>query len=597
MLLIATGSASAADQKAEAKTPAADSRGVAAAVALNYCRASFHRIRQNPTQWVLLEEEEMILNNLNLNGIVDQEVIKLYSDVLDEINQVQMADKEREIFRDKYQYAFRQRLGINALALTTELMTFQFGAAIRTGANSWWDYRTTTWNREHDVWKVDKARMTSVMNKSSSFLDTFWKMTQKKNIPDEWLVRGDDLDRLDACLKEPNPAVRLRVLKRMERYMEAYPPYWYYVARTQQALGQLFAAAQTYEKLAELGAGHFRNDEMLAAGMANRAMIQEYLGQPGSVETAREALHYATDVPEANLMCARVLQRHGHYAEAEEALLRNLDVDLESRHSLVALLSIYYESRNEGKLVTRLSNPKTLQIVPVPILVRCLTRISPEKRPEVLMQHLATSLYAAAALRFGPDEIVVVGSPSWQFESANIDLQVLGRQLQRPQIQTDEKLIRMHCPSQVEFGNPLTKSPQGLSMTLKLHYPQLSEFTVQLQQISTGSTSGGSEEAIMLSATESTIPPSAMRVVAMQMDGHLLQFLPSAEPIDQPATPQPEAIEPVATQRPTEPAAAAPPVPVAVPVRSPVAPVAPLPGELVSPTAVEGKVVPVLPSR
>ncbi|MFP6769334.1 MAG: hypothetical protein VB859_14260, partial [Planctomycetaceae bacterium] len=67
----------------------------ATAVALNYCRASFHRIRKNPSKAVMLEEQGKILNNLNLSGIADQEIIKLYSAVLDEIHQVEIAEKER----------------------------------------------------------------------------------------------------------------------------------------------------------------------------------------------------------------------------------------------------------------------------------------------------------------------------------------------------------------------------------------------------------------------------------------------------------------------------------------------------------------------
>src|SRR5262249_18711450 len=66
----------------------------AAAVALNYSRAALHHIRQNPSKRVLYEEQEKILNHLNLNGVADEEVLKLYSGVLDEISQIQIADRE-----------------------------------------------------------------------------------------------------------------------------------------------------------------------------------------------------------------------------------------------------------------------------------------------------------------------------------------------------------------------------------------------------------------------------------------------------------------------------------------------------------------------
>src|SRR5690606_10172254 len=100
---------------------------------------------------------------------------------------------------------------------------------------------------------------------------------------DRWLVRSTDLEKLDRAMREPDLEVRLRILKRMEPFMEAYPPYWYYLARTEQALGNWVTASETYQKLAGLGKGHFRRDDMLATGLANRAAIEDYLGNHRAV--------------------------------------------------------------------------------------------------------------------------------------------------------------------------------------------------------------------------------------------------------------------------------------------------------------------------
>ena len=88
------------------------------AIALNYCRASFYRIKKSGSKEVMFEEREKILNNLNLNGVGDEKVIKLYSSVLDEISQVEIAEQEREYFKNKHNYHSRQKIATNALALT-----------------------------------------------------------------------------------------------------------------------------------------------------------------------------------------------------------------------------------------------------------------------------------------------------------------------------------------------------------------------------------------------------------------------------------------------------------------------------------------------
>ena len=91
------------------------------------------------------------------------------------------------------------------------------------------------------MWKVEKGRLTAINSKSSAFLDASWKLARKRSIPDDWLVRDADLERLDVAMREPDAEVRVRLLARMEPFMTCYPPYWYYLGRTQQGLGR-FAA-------------------------------------------------------------------------------------------------------------------------------------------------------------------------------------------------------------------------------------------------------------------------------------------------------------------------------------------------------------------
>ena len=98
--------AKTAAQKQAEKQAEIDRDRQATAVALNYCRASFHRIRKQPTKQVMLQEQTQILNNLNLSGIADREVIQLYTAVLDEIHSVQIAEKERMAFEARHRREF-----------------------------------------------------------------------------------------------------------------------------------------------------------------------------------------------------------------------------------------------------------------------------------------------------------------------------------------------------------------------------------------------------------------------------------------------------------------------------------------------------------
>ncbi len=445
--------------------------GRSTAVALNYCRASFHRIERYPSKRVLVEEREKILNNLNLNQIADEEVVRLYTAVLDEINRIQIADGDRLVLRDVHRRAVTQHLFITAFQLSTQLACAEYAPAVRTGIKSWWDYRGMVLTRELEQWKIEKARMTDIVDKSSLFLDTFWKLARRRSIPDNWLVRSSDLERLDEALREQDLEIRLRVLKRMQGFMECYPPYWYYLARTQQGLGQLFAAAETYEKLVALGDGHFRKDEMLAAGLANLAVIREYLQQRDAGNVAGTALTYSPDAWEVNLMCARVLERHGKINEAEDAILRNLDVDLEREQSFVCLVSLYYHAAKVDKLTQRLGERSDVRLVPPDALLRCAALLGPERTPPAVIEAIKNSLYGSVEARFGPDDFAFYASQNWSLNAADISLNYNETPYAGQPVLTQSRgncVIRFS--SVADVGNPISAGAQPGPVFLNLQF-------------------------------------------------------------------------------------------------------------------------------
>ena len=454
-------------------TPSRDDEVVrrSTAVTLNYCRASFYRIQKTPSVRVLIEEQEKILNNLDLNSIADQDVVKLYTGVLVEISEVRMSDRERHVLNEKYRTSLGTVLTGDAFDFGTQLASAQYLAAIRTGARSWWDYRNTATVLDADVFHADQKRLMAISEKSGQFLDTCWKLARDRKIPDRWLVRNQDLSRLDAAMQERDPQVRLRVLKRMQEFMACYPPYWYYLARTQQALGHLTTAAATYEKLVCLGQGHFRKDDMLAAGLANRAVIQDYLHQPCAAETAIKALGYSTDVWEANLMCAQVLGRCGRTAEAEDAVLRNLDVDLERVQSTAALVSLYARQGKVAKLRSRLANPALVRSMPMPMLIRAAAVLGPQRIPDSVVAHWASSLTAHYELKYGPDDFVLETTPLWNLQTSEMSLIVGDESYRQSTIALTGGQSEVRFARICEVGHPLYATSNPPPATLIVKYP------------------------------------------------------------------------------------------------------------------------------
>uniref|UniRef100_A0A7C4QGC2 Tetratricopeptide repeat protein n=1 Tax=Schlesneria paludicola TaxID=360056 RepID=A0A7C4QGC2_9PLAN len=514
------------------ETPAAgeseEARRRAAAVTLNYSRAAFHRIRRNPSVRVLWEEQEKILNHLNLNGIADADIVKLYAAVLDEIAAVQLADRERELLRERYARQYQRDLSLNALSLTAQVVTAQYASAVRTGASSWWDFRTHTQNRELDLFRVDKERIKGFVDKSTQFLDISWRMARERNIPDRWLVRGDDLDKLEEAWRETDPTVRLRVLKRMEPFLECYPPYWYYLARTQQSLGQLIAASHTYARLAELGRGHFRKDEMLAAGLANRALILTYLGQPGAEQAAREALVHSTDAWTANLICASVLQRHRRFQEAEDAILRNLDVGLERSQSRVALVALYAEAGEHAKLAGQLADPVLVRELPPGLLTACACQF--QEPPPLVAHVLQKTLLATPRYNFGRDDLVIQAAGNWRLNHAVLTLHYGEQLFTEPRISVQGDVVTASFEGVAEFSRPGEFPPAVL--TIQYVDAPAVKVTLQVQ----GSEGALGEQVSPWLLANRRLP--VYRLAAIEQDRHRLSLLEAGAtrlPVTRPA--------------------------------------------------------------
>lgn len=389
------------------------------AVTLNYCRAALHRIRRAPSKSIVMEEQQRILNNLDLNQIEDPEVISLYRSILDEIGQVEISDRERFVIEEQFRRGLQRKMGTDIFVIGAQAATGQLGSVIQTGANSWWDYRNTQVKRDTDLWQVEKTQFTTLVTRSSTFLDSFWKLSRKNEIPDRWLLRDQDLDQLGDVLAETDAERRLRMLGRLEKFMECYPPYWYYLARTQQQLGQLDAAASTFQRLAELGRGHFRQDDMLASSMANLSLIYEKKGDPEAVTAAAAACEYSGRNWEANLVAAWVLERHQKYAQAEDLILCNLDYELEADQSTVALVTLYYNSDDRSRLAEVLEDQGVLQRIPIPSLLLCVRKLGPENLPKNAEMFLASTLQATRRQSARMNSIAVAATPAWRLSDAD----------------------------------------------------------------------------------------------------------------------------------------------------------------------------------
>ena len=179
-------------------------------------------------------------------------------------------------------------------------------------------------------------------------------------------------------------------------------------------------------------------------------------------------------------MCAWVLGRHQQYQTAEDAILRNLDVDLETPQSTVALVSLYYHSGNCDRLAAMLSRDEVVKLVPVPGLLLSAGLIGGEALPDAATDRLTRTLYAYRDERFGPHQIALRGTHDWKLADAELNLSAGGQRLIESRARAGrEAMILRFATEDSDDGNArprVTRDP----LVLTLNYPDAPDIRIHL---------------------------------------------------------------------------------------------------------------------
>jgi hypothetical protein len=241
-------------------------------------------------------------------------------------------------------------------------------------------------------------------------------------------------------------------------------------------------------------------------------MILDYLHKTGAVEAAVKALGYSTEVWEANLMAAQVLGRNGRPIEAEDAILRNLDVELERDRSTVALVSLYTTTRNRQKLQAWLNNPAAVSRLPMPTLIRAAAVLGPRRLPAPVVAQWAATVQAHYDLNYGADDFVLVTTPAWRLQSSEMSLFVRNDSSR----QSEVRFGRIG-----EIGHPFYASSNPPAATLLVRFPDAPLVRLRLQPgpepPKNTSSSSFSSVVEMLTPTSFTGRQQALQLAAVEI--------------------------------------------------------------------------------
>ena len=331
------------------------------ALALNYCRDSLVKILTYNDRVVLDEEYNTIINNIDLSKIQDEEIIDLLEELMDTLSffKLQEGDRARLIKKheEKVANAFYSSFCDvgniiyvgkgNPYTMVSVALT-QIGGAYANYRKNISEYRDEL---DEKMWKLEKNAIEQINDIQKNFLRSSWNVMKKREIPDKWRLTDIQLVEYVNTLKDEDIERRLRKLRRMSEYFNAYPPYWYYFAIAALDAAKKTDATEALLRFDKIHQGFFREDHIYTSALMNRILLLDVDSEKETiVNLLSKMVAQSTKDERKNIFAALKYVECGHFSEAVELLQLNIDNKKNISLNMMILGEIYILEQNEKKL-------------------------------------------------------------------------------------------------------------------------------------------------------------------------------------------------------------------------------------------------------
>lgn len=258
-----------------------------AAYALNMCTVSVSQILDYNDVYILEQEYDAILNNLNLEAIPkDGALLRILQEILNVISFFRV----QKIRRDQQEKEYQQRLknaiwhaipSFNALLIPSagNIATVAVSLATQIGTG-YMSYRREKASAKRDKENADIeleiAAIEQLHALQRELFTTSWRMAKEYEYPEAWRLTERQIERYNQILMDSDPYRKYARLEAISDKFCAYPAFWYNFAHTAlfiatssdvQEVKNVYAekARNHFEKYREMNQFNLLREDQLAA--------------------------------------------------------------------------------------------------------------------------------------------------------------------------------------------------------------------------------------------------------------------------------------------------------------------------------------------
>lgn len=210
-----------------------------AAYALNLCTVSVSQIVDYNDIYVLEQEYEAILNNLNLENIPkDDALLNILKQILDTITFFRIQEGEKALIEKEYQQKTKNAIwssvpNLISIVASGDPVAIAVNLATQVGVG-YMNYRKTKAENELSYERQNFQLQSSAIEQFNGLrrelFDTSWRLADTYGFNDEWRLTERQIKQYDQILMDDDYLRKYERLESIKDKFEAYPNFWYFLA-------------------------------------------------------------------------------------------------------------------------------------------------------------------------------------------------------------------------------------------------------------------------------------------------------------------------------------------------------------------------------
>ncbi len=219
-----------------------------AAYVLNLCTVSVSQIVDYNDEYILEQEYEAILNNLNLEQMPkDEALLNIMKELLDTITFFRIYDKKKNMIDKKYQQKVKNAIwnavpnfGLLIAGGNPVSMAVSLASSVGIG---YMNYRRNKAENdldyEEDMMNLQITAIEQLNALKRELFTTSWRLADEYNFSDKYRLTERQIGQYNEILMDCDPIRRYRRLDSIKDSFLAYPAFWYFLGSAANQISRL----------------------------------------------------------------------------------------------------------------------------------------------------------------------------------------------------------------------------------------------------------------------------------------------------------------------------------------------------------------------